>query len=114
MSLRLNRINEAIEHEISRILRNNFREEAAHITIVGALVSSDLKITYVKFSVIGDDKAYREAVRFFSKHKNFIKQKLSDRMQMRHTPELRFERTDAIANGNHLIDVLNTISEEEA
>ncbi|MDR3317342.1 MAG: ribosome-binding factor A [Puniceicoccales bacterium] len=113
MSLRLNRINEAIEHEISRILRTYFRDETIYITIVGALASPDLKSACIKFSVIGDDAMMRKATRFFSKHKNFIKQKLSNTMQIRYTPELKFELTDAIAQGNHLIDVLNALEKTE-
>jgi ribosome-binding factor A len=114
MSLHLNRINEAIEHEVNRILRVYFREETVQVTIVGALLSPDLKEAYVRFSVIGGDDVRRRALRFFSKHKNFIKQKLCDSIQMRHTPALKFEWTDAIAKGNHLIDILNTITEIEA
>jgi ribosome-binding factor A len=114
MSLHLNRVNEAFEHEISRILRTHFREETVRITIVGALMSSDLKFVQVKFSVIGGDAICRSAIKFFSKHRNFIRQKLSEKIQMRRIPELKFEITDAIAQGNYLVDLLNIISETEA
>jgi ribosome-binding factor A len=113
MSLHINRVSEAIEHEVSRVLRVYFREETASITIVGALVSPDFNGACVKFSVIGDEKARGHALRFFAKHKNFIKQKLCDRIRMRRTPKLKFELTDAIAQGNNLIDLLNEIAEIE-
>ncbi|MDR1303228.1 MAG: ribosome-binding factor A [Puniceicoccales bacterium] len=113
MSLHLNRVNEAVGHEISRALRIYFREEAANITIVGAQVSSDLRLACVKFSVIGDDAARSLAARFFAKRKNFIKKKLCDRIRMRRVPELRFEMTDAIAHGNDLIELLDGIAEGE-
>jgi ribosome-binding factor A len=111
MSLRLNRLNEAIEHEVSRVLRTYFREDAVFITIVGVLISPDLKLAQVKFSVIGDDKACRCSIRFFSKHKHFIRQKLCNRLRIRSIPDLKFEITDAIARGNHLVDILSTLTE---
>jgi ribosome-binding factor A len=110
MSLRLNRVNEAIEHEINHILRTYFREETVRITVVGALMSPDFKFVQIKFSVIDDD-ADQYAIKFFSKHKNFIKQRLCEKMQLRHTPQLKFEITDAIAHGNHMINLLNTLPE---
>jgi ribosome-binding factor A len=113
MSLHLNRINEAIEHEVNRILRTYFREETVPITIVGALLSPDLKVASIKFSVIGDRDICRRTLRFFSKYKNFIKKKLCQKVQMRHVPELKFELTNAIAKGNHLINILDTILETE-
>jgi ribosome-binding factor A len=111
MSLHLNRVNEAVGHEISRLLRVYFREEAVNITIVGVQVSSDLGSACVKFSVIGDAAASDRAVRFFAKRKNFIKRKLCDRIQVRRVPELRFEITDAIARGSDLIEFLDGIAE---
>jgi ribosome-binding factor A len=114
MSLHLNRINEAIEHEVNRILRTYFREETVPVTVVGALVSSDLREASIKFSVIGDGDTCRRTLRFFSKYKNFIRQKLCQKIRMRHAPELKFELTNAIAKGNHLINILNIISENES
>ncbi|MDR0417894.1 MAG: 30S ribosome-binding factor RbfA [Puniceicoccales bacterium] len=113
MSLRLNRVNEAIEHEINRVLRTYFREEAFCVTIVGTLVSADFKFVQVKFSVIGNDEVCRRMVKFFRKYKNFIQQKLNEKMQFRYAPELKFEMTDAIAHGNCMINLLNIISETE-
>ncbi|MDR1435192.1 MAG: 30S ribosome-binding factor RbfA [Puniceicoccales bacterium] len=113
MSLRLNRVNEAIEHEVNRILRIYFREETVPVTIVGALLSPDLKEASIKFSVIGNGDICRRMLKFFSKYKNFIKQKLCQKVQMRYTPQLKFELTDAIAEGNRLIDILNAIPETE-
>jgi ribosome-binding factor A len=113
MSLRLNRVNEAVEHEINRILRTYFREESVCITVVGALMSPDFKFVQVKFSVI-DGGTDRYAIKFFLKYKNFIRQKLCEKMQLRHTPQLNFERTDAMAHGNYMINLLNTLPEMEA
>jgi ribosome-binding factor A len=112
MSLHLNRVSGAIGREISRVLRVYFREEAANVTIVGALVSSDLGSACVKFSVIGDGAARNRAVRFFTKHRNFVRRKLGEGVRMRRVPELRFEMTDAIAQGNRLIDLLDGIRAE--
>jgi ribosome-binding factor A len=113
MSLHLNRVNEAVEHEINRILRTYFREETVRITVVGALMSPDFKFVQIKFSVI-DDNTGPYAIKFFSKHKNFIKQKLCEKIQLRHTPQLKFAITNAIAQGNHMINLLNTLPETEA
>ena len=113
MSLRLNRLNEAIEHEVSAVLRTYFREESTILTVVGALISLDLRSAIVKYSVLGSEKEATQAKRFFSKRRNFIKQQIAKKLQLRNTPDLRFEYTDAIEKGNHLIDVLETIDKEE-
>ena len=113
MSLRLNRINEAIAHEVSAVLRTYFREEAAYITVVGALAAPDLRSALVKYSVLGESDVIRRAQKLFSKQKQFIKTQMASKLQLRNTPDLRFERTDAIKKGNYLIDVLDTIENEE-
>jgi ribosome-binding factor A len=95
------------------VLRVYFRGEAANITIVGAQVSSDLRLACVKFSVIRDGVARGRAVRLFAKRKTFIKRKLCDGVRMRRAPELRFEVTNAIAHGNDLIELLDGIAEAD-
>ncbi|MDR1590882.1 MAG: ribosome-binding factor A [Puniceicoccales bacterium] len=112
MSLRLNRVNEAVEHEINRILRTYFREETVRITVVGALISQDFKFVQVKFSVVDGDNGCH-AVKFFSKYKNFIRRKLCEKLQLCHMPTLKFELTNAIAQGNHMIDLLDVIVKDE-
>ncbi|MDR2806952.1 MAG: ribosome-binding factor A [Puniceicoccales bacterium] len=111
MSLHLNRINEAIEHEINALLRTRFQEETMAITIVGALLSPGQERVQIKFSVLGDAKIRYRAIQFFSKYKNFIKQKLCEKIKMRRFPELKFEITDAIAQGHRFIDLLDTLTE---
>ncbi|UPA28227.1 MAG: ribosome-binding factor A [Verrucomicrobiota bacterium] len=113
MSVRLERMNEAIAHEVSAVLRKNFREEAAMVTIVGALVAPDLKSAIVKYSVLGDPVAKHQLAKFFSKHGLLIKKEIAHRLQLRNVPELKFSVTDAIAKGNHLIEVLDTIAPED-
>lgn len=111
MSIRLERINEALAHEISAVLRKSFREEAASVTIVGALVAPDLKSALIKYSVLGT--APYQAAKFFSQRGQEIKKKIAHNLAFRRIPELKFIATDAIAKGNHLIDVLNEISQQD-
>ena len=113
MSLRLSRINEAIEHEISAALRTYFREDSAAITIVGVLIAPDLKSAIIKYSVLGEREDIPQARRLLSKRRSFLKQQIAKKLQLRNTPDLRFEYTDAIERGNHLINVLDAIEKEE-
>ncbi|MDR2200955.1 MAG: ribosome-binding factor A [Puniceicoccales bacterium] len=113
MSLHLNRVNKAIEHAIGHLLRTRFREESVPITIIDAMMTPDLKCAHIKFSVIGDEKVRRDALRFFSKHGHMIKRELGEQIPLRRIPELKFEISDAIAQGNHLVDLLNEIEVKE-
>lgn len=109
MSLRINRVSEQILHELNAILRKDYREESTFITLVGAIVSADLKFARVKFSVIGDSAS---ASKFMSSHRHFLKQKLAKRLGLKSVVELRFELTHAMESGNHLIDLLEEIKNE--
>lgn len=113
MNVRIHRLSEAIGNEISQILRTDFQEEAANITVVGALIAPDLTFAEVKFSVLGDKRAIRLAEKFLQGKRTLIKGKLGKKLALRNTPDLKFSVTDAIERGNHLIEVLEEIKEKD-
>lgn len=106
MNIRIHRLSEAIGNEISQILRTDFQEEAANITVVGALIAPDLSFAEVKFSVLGDKKVIHVAEKFLQGKRTLIKGKLGKKLALRNTPDLKFSITDAIERGNHLIAIL--------
>ena len=112
MSLRTNRVSEQILHELSNILRKDYKEEATLITIVGVVVSDDLQFARVRFSVIGDENVQKKCKKFMSSHKNILKYKLAEKLKMKYTIDLTFEITNAIESGNKVIQLLEEIEHE--
>lgn len=113
MSLRINRVSEQILHEISGILRRNFREDAEKITIVGAIVTPDLRFARVRFSVFGGETEERKALRFFSKQRLTIKKMLCDQLRMRSAVDLSFQLTHAMEEGSRVIELLDSMKDEK-
>ena len=112
MSLRTNRVSEQILHELSNILRKEYKEDAVLITIVGVIVSDDLQFARVNFSVIGNESTQKKCKKFMIYHKNILKHKLSEKLQLKYTIDLSFELTNAIESGNKVIQLLEEIEND--
>ena len=48
-----------------------------------------------------------------NKAKGFLRTELSQRIEIRHTPELRFVYDESIAYGEHMDKILSQVKEEE-
>lgn len=111
-SIKIERLNHAIQQEISIILMREIKdEEIKFVTITGVDTTNDLSYAKVYYTVLDESKKDKteEALK---KASSFIRTKLAERIDIRHTPELKFIYDTSIAYGEHIEDIINKINEK--
>ena len=109
-SIKLERLNSAFVKEISYILQNEIKDEnIKFVTVTGCEITNDLSYAKV-FVTIFDKEKKGVTLKALEGAKSFIRGELSKRVDIRHTPELRFVFDDSIEYGekiDKLIDELH-------
>ena len=112
-NVRIERLNHTYQEEISMIIMQEIKdEEIKFVTITGVDVTSDLSFAKVYYTVLDDEK--RESTQLaLDKAAPFIRKNLAERIEIRHTPELRFIYDKTEEYGSHIDKLINKIHEEE-
>lgn len=94
---RTDRIAGEMKREISAILRDSKDPRLqGMISVLSVRLSRDLSYAKVIVSVLGSDEERNDAKKALKSAASFIRRELSARVDMRITPELSFEVSDAI------------------
>ena len=94
MSIKIDRLNSTFEREISFILQNEVKDpNIKFVTVTGCEITSDLSYAKV-FVTVFDKEKQDEVMKSLDKAKSFIRGEISKRVEIRHTPELRFRQTN--------------------
>lgn len=112
-SIKIERLNHTIQQEISMILQTEVKDEhIKFVTITGVDTTSDLSFSKVYYTVLDKEKvdSTKEAL---EKASSFIRTCLAERIDIRHTPELKFIYDTSIAYGEHIEEILENIHEKD-
>ena len=112
-SIKIERLNHTIQQEISMILQTEVKDEhIKFVTITGVDTTSDLSFSKVYYTVLDKDNiaSTKEAL---EKASSFIRTKLAERIDIRHTPELKFIYDTSIAYGEHIEAIIENIHEKD-
>ena len=102
MSVKIERLNDQFQKEISIILQTEIKDQDIHfVTITGCDITNDLSFCKVYFTVLDESKK-ESTLHALKGAASFIRGELSKRIQVRHTPELRFFYDDSIEYGNKI------------
>lgn len=114
MSLRTDRVAEALREEIMNIIQMELKDPNAEFaTVTHVRVSGDLKHAYVYFSIPGDDEARMKSLDALKKAKGFIRGEIGRRIRMKFVPELVFELDTEMEERMRVNDILKRIEEDE-
>ena len=105
-SIKIERLNHTIQQEISMILQTEVKDEhIKFITITGVETTNDLSFSKIYYTVLDKEKmdSTKEAL---EKASSFIRTKLAERIDIRHTPELKFIYDTSIAYGEHIEEII--------
>lgn len=109
MNLKIDRLNSTFEREISKILATEVKDKhIKFVTITGCEISNDLSIAKVYFTALDMDRK-DDTIKALKKAKSFIRGELSKRVEIRHTPELRFIFDQSIEYGNKIDKLIDKI-----
>ncbi len=110
MSLKIERLNSIFVKEISSILQNEVKDpNIQFVTITGCEITNDLSFAKVYYTVLDDSKK-DETMKSLDKAKSFIRGQISQRVEIRHTPELRFIYDKSIEYGNKIEKIIKEIN----
>jgi ribosome-binding factor A len=106
---RMEKINEEIKRCLGEIFREVKDPRIPHFTsVIGVKCTGDLKFAkvYVSFFTKGDKKKAVDALKSAS---GFIRHELSQKINLRNTPQLIFENDESIAYGAKISGILHSL-----
>lgn len=112
MSIKAERISDALIEQISYILKNDVKNKDINfVTITDVKVTNDLSFAKVYYTVLDDNK--REVTdKALNSASGFIRHELRDRVDIRQIPELKFIYDESIEYGNKIESILEEIRED--
>ena len=109
MSVKIERLNSVFVKEISYILQNEVKDpNIKFVTITGCEITNDLSFAKVYLTVLDDSKK-DDILKSLNGAKSFIRGQISQRVEIRHTPELRFIFDESIEYGNKIEKIIKEI-----
>lgn len=112
MSVRIERISDALIEQISYILAHEVKNSHINfVTITDVKVASDLSNAKVYFTVL-DDSKIDETLKALKEASGFIRHCLRERVEIRQIPELNFVYDESIKNAQKIEDIIDKLNEE--
>ena len=109
MSIKLERMNSTFVKEISYILQNEVKDEnIKFVSVTGCEITNDLSYAKVYVTVFDKEKK-GTTMKALEGAKSFIRGELSKRVEIRHTPELRFIFDDSIEYGKKIDKIIEEL-----
>ncbi len=84
------------------------------VTITGVKVSPDLRVAWVYYSVLGDDRAKAGTRAALRSATPFLRRELGSQIHLKVTPELRFEEDEVLVTGRRVDELLERVHREDA
>lgn len=110
MKIKLERINTNLQKEISYIIANEVKNpNVKFITITAVDTTSDLSYAKVYFTSLNDKI---ETLKALKSAKGYIKKELSERVDLRHIPDLEFIFDESIEYGKKIEEKIKEIHEK--
>ncbi len=108
MSRRSERMADLLQRELAEILAREVQDPRARLTSVSSVrVSPDLKRATLGISVLGDDRARREALAALIRARGFVRRRLAVRLRtLRSIPELVIELDRGAEYSRQIEDLL--------
>jgi len=113
-SYRPERVAEQIHRELTSMLMFSIKDPRVNaVTVTGVTVTRDLSTAKVYYTVSDDDAtARKEAQRGLKSAAPFLRRQLSQLMQMRSIPELRFYYDESIGYGQKIDALLQQVQDD--
>ncbi len=111
MNLKGERVASDMQRELGNILLLEAKDEDfKHVTITDCEVTNDLSFAKIYFTTTDD----REKVtKDLNNAAGFFRSLLAERLQIRHTPELRFIFDESIEYGQKIEKIIEKLHEED-
>lgn len=113
MSIKTQRIASNIIKELSYILAYEVKDEdIKFVTVTDCKLASDLSYAKIYVTVFEKEKI-NSTIKALNDAAGFIRKELSQRIDVRHTPELSFVYDESIEYGKKIEEIIEKIHEED-
>lgn len=111
MNLKGERVASDMQRELGNILLLESKDEDfKHVTITDCDVTNDLSFAKIYFTTTDDREKVEKDI---NNAAGFFRSLLAERLQIRHTPELRFIFDESIEYGQKIEKIIEKLHEEE-
>ena len=112
MNLKGERVASDMQRELGNILLLEAKDEDfKHVTITDCDVTNDLSFAKIYFTTTDDRKIVEKDL---NNAAGFFRSLLAERLQIRHTPELRFIFDESIEYGRKIEKIIEKLHEEDS
>ena len=110
-SNRIGRINEEIQRELSSLILT-VKDPRVHglVSITAVDTTPDLRYAKIFVSVL-DKSDVKEVVKGLRSAGGYLRRELGRSLQLRYTPELTFVADDSIAEGAHILELIEKLDQ---
>ena len=113
--IKLKRIGSQIQKDLMDICNTEAHDSLLqHITITGVEVTNDLGLARVYFTTTDTEIDHKRLEKELNDDTaGYLRNKIAERIEMRHIPKIRFKYDDSIAYGDNIERIISKIHEGE-
>ncbi len=112
---RIERVNQLIKEEISRVLQRELKDpRLGFVTVTDVGVTKDLRSAKVYVSILGSEEQWRASLAALDSARGFIHNWLRQHLSLRVTPSLIFRPDRSMAHAAHIQGLLAELRAEAA
>ena len=114
MSIRTERVASVIKQRIAEILIHDYNDPSyGLITVTEVMMTPDLKLAKVYFSVFGSESVQARAMKMLETEKQHIRGMVASHVQLKFAPTLQFYRDNTLEEVDRINRLINKIHEDE-
>ena len=110
---RLERVNEQMKIEVSRIIQEELKDpRVGFVTVMRAEVSADLQHAHLYVSCLGTPAEQERTMTALTSGRGFVRRMIGERIRLRYTPEIVFHLDRSLDDQFRIQDTLERIRRE--
>jgi ribosome-binding factor A len=115
MAHRMERVNTAIQREISEIIQRELRDPRLDefVSVTEVSVSPDLRYARVFVSSMGGQQKEAQILEALRSAAGYLRTELSKRIRIRRMPELHFQWDNSIEKGDRILRLIDEVTHHE-
>lgn len=110
------RINSEVQRALSELIRMGVKDPrvSSLTSVTDVEVAPDLKTAKVFVSVLGDEKKQKDTLEGLKSAMPYLRSQLAKSINLRNTPELRFQLDTSIEYGMHMSALINQVKSKDS
>lgn len=112
--IRVEKVQEAIQQEISKMLLHDVKDPRIRfVTVTGVELTDDMSYAKIFVSLYGDEARREETWQALNKALGFLRTEIAKRIRLRFAPVLLLQRDTSLEYGAHIQSLLDKIKLSE-